>query len=181
MKDLSDIYNWRRVDVRLTTSGQPSEAQLEDIQKLGVTHIINLGMHDHKYALEDERASVTGLGMHYIHIGVPFDNPSTEDFKAFCDIMAETRGAKVHVHCIANLRVTAFLYKYWTEEEQMNKARARSLMDTVWQPGGVWAEFVGDDDSIEHPHRPPVGETSWPSLNFRSSPRKQGEDPRSRR
>ena len=37
------IYNWHRLNGRITTSGQPTEAQLAEIRDLGVRHIINLG------------------------------------------------------------------------------------------------------------------------------------------
>ena len=73
MRDPKDILNWRRVDDRITTSGQPSEAQLAAIQKLGVTTVINLGLHTHEKALPDEAASVAALGMRYVHIPVPFE------------------------------------------------------------------------------------------------------------
>jgi protein tyrosine phosphatase (PTP) superfamily phosphohydrolase (DUF442 family) len=43
MADPESIYNWRRLDDRITTSGQPTEPQLADIHELGVRHIINLG------------------------------------------------------------------------------------------------------------------------------------------
>ena len=42
MVDPETIYNWRRLDDRITTSGQPTELQLADIRALGVRHIINL-------------------------------------------------------------------------------------------------------------------------------------------
>jgi hypothetical protein len=57
------IYNWRRLDDRITTSGQPTEPQLDDIHGLGVRHVVNLGLHTHEKALPDETASVCGLGM----------------------------------------------------------------------------------------------------------------------
>src|SRR5215471_5374360 len=66
MADPETIYNWRRLDDRITTSGQPTEQQLVDIQALGVRHIINLGLHSHEKALPDEAASVGRLGMTYI-------------------------------------------------------------------------------------------------------------------
>lgn len=155
MTDPENIYNWRRVDGRLTTSGQPSEVQLEEIAQLGVTHIINLGMHDHKRALADERASLVSLGIDYTHIPVEFDSPKTEDFNRFCETLAKIGDAPVHVHCIANLRVTAFLYKYRRDVLDLDEAEARGVMDTVWRPGGVWAEFIGDMASAELAHRPP--------------------------
>jgi protein tyrosine phosphatase (PTP) superfamily phosphohydrolase (DUF442 family) len=70
MADPETIYNWRRLDDRITTSGQPTEQQLVDIRALGVRHIINLGLHTHDKALPDEAASVSRLGMTYIHIPV---------------------------------------------------------------------------------------------------------------
>ena len=36
MADPETIYNWRRLDDRITTSGQPTEPQLADIHALGV-------------------------------------------------------------------------------------------------------------------------------------------------
>jgi protein tyrosine phosphatase (PTP) superfamily phosphohydrolase (DUF442 family) len=45
MADPETIYNWRRLDDRITTSGQPAEPQLADIHALGVRHIVNLGLH----------------------------------------------------------------------------------------------------------------------------------------
>ena len=58
MADPETIYNWRRLDDRITTSGQPTEQQLADIRALGVHHIINLGLHTHEKALPDEAESV---------------------------------------------------------------------------------------------------------------------------
>ena len=156
MQDPINIYSWRRVDARLTTSGQPTEAQLMEIQKLGVTHVINLGLHDHEYALPNEAASVSNLGMAYIHIPVAFDNPTTRDFEQFCEALSEVGPSRVHVHCIANLRVTAFLYKYWRDVQGLRDVDARKPMDTVWRPGGVWAKFIGDEPSAALDHRPPL-------------------------
>jgi hypothetical protein len=42
MADPETIYHWRRRDDRITTSGQPTEPQLEGIQALGIRHIVNL-------------------------------------------------------------------------------------------------------------------------------------------
>lgn len=156
MHEPINIYNWRRVDNCVTTSGQPTEEQLSEIRQLGVTHVINLGMHDHERALPNEKASVARLGMEYIHIPVEFDNPSIDDFERFCAVLSGIGTLPVHVHCIANLRVTAFLYKYWSDVQGMNDEEARKIMDSVWQPGGVWAKFIGDDKSVELPHRPPI-------------------------
>ncbi len=156
MTDSVAIYNWRRLNARITTSGQPREAELADIAALGVRHVINLGLHSHEKALPDEAASVTGLGMAYVHIPVAFDAPSETDFAAFCTAMAAIGAAPVHVHCIVNMRVTAFLYRYQRDVIGLPEAEARQLMDSIWQPGGVWAEFIGDSAGAGRDHLPPV-------------------------
>jgi protein tyrosine phosphatase (PTP) superfamily phosphohydrolase (DUF442 family) len=76
MGDPETIYNWRRLDDRITTSGQPTEAQLADIHALGVRHIVNLGLQTHEKALPDKAGSASRLGMTYIHIPVDFQNPT---------------------------------------------------------------------------------------------------------
>ena len=142
MGDPETIYNWRRLDARITTSGQPTEAQLADIHALGVRHIVNLGLHTHEKALPDEAESVRRLGMTYIHIPVDFQNPTDQDFEKFCSVMEQLKDVPVHVHCIANARVSAFFYRYRRDVLGRDEARARADMEEVWRPKGVWAEFV---------------------------------------
>src|SRR5437764_7025708 len=109
MNDPETIYNRRRLDCRITTSGQPTETQLSDIHALGVRRIVNLGLHTHEKALPDEAASVSRLGMTYIHIPVDFQDPTDQDFEKFCSVMEQLKKVPVHVHCIANYRVSAFI------------------------------------------------------------------------
>ena len=148
MNDPANISAWLRLDDRTTTSGQPTEEQLADIRALGITHIINLGLHSHEKALPDEAASVSSLGMTYIHIPVDFGQPTVDDFAKFCgamnDIEEDITEYKVHVHCIVNARVSAFFFRYNREVKAMSEPEARSLMEKIWKPDGVWAAFIGD-------------------------------------
>ena len=143
MADPETIHNWQRLDGRVTTSGQPTEQQLADIQALGVRHIINLGLHTHEKALPDEAASVSRLGMTYIHIPVDFQNPTAADFAEFCSVMERLKEVPVHVHCIANYRVSAFFYRYRRDVLGMDETQSRAEMERIWHPEGVWAAFVG--------------------------------------
>ena len=145
MSDPTDIYNWRRLDARITTSGQPTEAQLAELADRGIAHVINLGPHAHEKALPDEAASLARLGIEYIYIPVDFEHPTENDFALFCEAMATIGDRPVHVHCIANMRVSAFLYRWQRDVKGMDEKDARKLMDLLWQPEGVWAAFVGDD------------------------------------
>jgi uncharacterized protein (TIGR01244 family) len=142
MADPEAIYNWQRLDNRITTSGQPTEKQLADIHALGVRHIVNLGLHTHEKALPDEAASVSRLGMTYIHIPVDFQNPTDDDFDQFCAVMEQLKEVPVHIHCIANYRVSAFFYRYRRDVLGVGEATARADMEQIWHPEGGWARFI---------------------------------------
>ncbi len=149
MKDLDEILNWRRLDENVTTSGQPTLAQLSKIRDLGISHIINLGPHSSKDALDDEAASVAALGINYAYIPVDFENPTEEDFSNFCKAFDQTKDCKVHVHCIFNARVTAFFFRYAKAFSVGSEHDAFAIMDSIWRPGGVWAKFIGNLENVE--------------------------------
>ena len=153
MSDLNEIINWRRWDARITLSGQPSEAQLALIAKLGVTRIINLGPHSDNGALVDEPSSVAGLGMAYIHIPVEFASPVEADIAAFCVALAAELTTPLRVHCIYNARVSAFFYRFAIEGRGGDPKAAFDLMDSIWRPGGVWAQFIGRPEDLDQPRR----------------------------
>lgn len=143
MADPEGIYNWRRLDDRITTPGQPAEPQLVDIERFGVRHIVNLALHTHEKALPDEAGSVRRLGMTYTHIPVDFQNPTEQDFDQFCAVMEEFKDAPIHVHCIANYRVSAFFYRYRRDVLGWDDETARAEMEAIWHPEGIWAAFIG--------------------------------------
>lgn len=151
--DPADIAMWHRLDARLTTSGQPTEEQLGCLPALGVTHLVNLALHSHAQALADEAGSAAALGMAYTNIPVAFDAPTEADYACFAALMDELAGAVVHVHCIANLRVSAFLYRYTCERHPDRQVEAATELERLWRPGGVWAGFIGSPGDGELPHR----------------------------
>ncbi len=153
MRDLPEVLNWRRLNDRITLSGQPTEAQLAEIRNLGVTHIVNLGPHHNKGALDDEAGTVAALGMDYIYIPVEFESPTARDFEQFCEAVESLPDTKIHVHCIYNARVTAFFYRYAKAGRGMPETDALALMDGIWRPGNDWAEFIGNRDAVGQPNR----------------------------
>lgn len=150
---MQDVINWRRVDGRVTTSGQPTEAQLAQIKAQGVLDVINLGPHSNKGALADEAGTLAGLGMSYTYIPVDFDAPTDADFDAFCTAMSRLEDKPVHVHCIYNARVSAFFYRYAQEGRGGEVSDAFERMESIWRPGGVWAEFIGNAADISLANR----------------------------
>jgi protein tyrosine phosphatase (PTP) superfamily phosphohydrolase (DUF442 family) len=104
---------------------------------------VNLGLHIHEKALPDEAASVSRLGMTYIHIPVDFQNPAVEDFDNFCAVIERLKDAPVHVHCIANYRISAFIYRWRRDVLRMDEIKARAEMEAIWHSEGVWATLIG--------------------------------------
>lgn len=137
------IHNFHAVNAMLSTSGQPSEAQLAALAGDGVEVVINLALHDDpRYSLRDETGLVRSLGMEYIHIPVQFAAPSEADLLMFFDAMEKHRDRKMLVHCAANKRVTAFLGLYYAIRQGRPDDEAFALMKTIWQPDVIWSSFI---------------------------------------
>ena len=140
---LASIYNYRPVDDRLSTSGQPTVAQLHAIAEAGYRTVINLALHDDpRYSLPDERGVVQGLGLTYVHIPVQFATPTENDLLLFFEAMDTHGQAKTWVHCAANMRVSAFLGLYRIIKHGWERERAFELMYGLWQPNEVWSSFI---------------------------------------
>lgn len=143
MATIGDIHNFLRIDDSLTTSGQPNEDQFRVLAAEGYGLVVNLALHDDpRYSLADEAGLVQGLGMAYVHIPVQFDHPTQADLKAFFCAMDRNAGRKIHVHCAANMRVTAFLGLYQVIRQGQPTDQAFAPMRAIWEPNQVWAAFI---------------------------------------
>jgi protein tyrosine phosphatase (PTP) superfamily phosphohydrolase (DUF442 family) len=142
---LSEIKNFYYLTELIATSGQPTESQLAEIRAAGYEVVINLALHDNpEYSLPDERGTVEKLGMHYIHIPVLFDHPTTQNLEDFFQAMRENENRKVLVHCAMNYRVSAFMGLYLRIVKKMTHAESFTLMCKVWEPDEVWAPFIAE-------------------------------------
>jgi len=139
------IYNFRRLSPVLTTSGQPEEAQFVALRDAGVETVINLAPATSPRALPDEAATLAALGLRYIHIPVEFTAPTEADFEVFAAAMDGLGDTPVHVHCAANYRVSAFLYRYRTERLGWSKEAALPDLEAIWEPDQVWQNFLARD------------------------------------
>lgn len=142
MADPTDIYHWHRMDARITTSGQPTAAQLAALAALGVRCVINLAPHEGRFALPGEAETVRALGMEYLNIPVDFAAPAEADFAAFAAAMHWLQGQTVHVHCAANYRVSAFFARYRRDVLGQPEPEARAHLAGIWTPNPVWAAFI---------------------------------------
>jgi len=49
---------------------------------------------------------------------------------------------KTWVHCAANMRVSAFMYKYRCEILNENAVKAKVDLEKIWEPFGAWKNFI---------------------------------------
>jgi protein tyrosine phosphatase (PTP) superfamily phosphohydrolase (DUF442 family) len=141
--NVDTIYQYHQAAPDLATSGQPREEELAAIAAAGYDVVINLALHhDPRYSLPDEASSVRALGMEYVHIPVLFDAPAARELGEFFDAMDTLKGKRIWLHCAANLRVSAFLGLYRRLREGWPLDRAFELMDDIWEPNDVWANFI---------------------------------------
>ncbi|MEO0437339.1 MAG: protein tyrosine phosphatase family protein [Pseudomonadota bacterium] len=140
---LDDIYNYHLIDGMYATSGQPSERQFALIKASGVLSVINLAPTSVlENALIDEPRILEALDLEYHHIPVDFQNPTDEDFERFCSLLATQANDTLWVHCAANMRVSAFTYRYRTQVLGHEPELAMEDLRRVWEPVGVWKAFI---------------------------------------
>lgn len=148
VQDPTGISGWQRIDAQTTTSGWLAQGDIETLARLGVRHVINLAVGGQPGFLENEAELLAAHGIAYTHVPVPFNAPDEQHYTAFCQ--AFDQGPRpVHVHCIMNLRVSAFLFRYHREHGGMDEAQARALMQRQWDPktsehpdAPAWARFI---------------------------------------
>lgn len=139
-----EIYNYRKVNERLITGGQPNAEQLESAAAEGFKAVINLATINPRNSLEDEAGLVQSLGMTYHHIPVEWENPQQSDFAAFENVMQQLSGEKTLIHCAANFRVTAFYSLYARKHLGWSQAQADEFRASIWQGSDypIWEQFI---------------------------------------
>lgn len=133
---LTDIYNYYPLPKGLGSSGQPSPSQFADIRAAGFDVVLNLAMPTSENALAEEGRLVSETGMTYVHIPVPWEAPSPAHLKQFFAVVDAMRaqGQDVWVHCAANYRASAFVYKYLTLQHGLSPEQASTPLLTQWLP-----------------------------------------------
>jgi protein tyrosine phosphatase (PTP) superfamily phosphohydrolase (DUF442 family) len=140
---IRDIYNFLPIENLYATSGQPSERQFDLIHSAGYETVINLAPTSMlENSVVNEREILSALGINYIHIPVDFKNPTEDDFTQFVQSVRENADQKVWVHCAANMRVSAFTYRYRRAVLGVEEASAVSDLQKIWNPVGVWKKFI---------------------------------------
>ncbi len=124
-----------------------AERNLRDLIRANVKHVLDLTPQGHPEALPGEENALRLLGIGYTRVGVPFAAPTDEQYAAFVRAV-EALPRPLHVHCVANYRVSAFFYRYHLECG-WNESEARAMMVQQWAPdesdqpsAAPWGQFV---------------------------------------
>ena len=80
----------------------------------------------------------------YIHIPVNFNNPVKDDFLLFVKKLNENKDKKIWIHCAANMRVSAFVYKYRRDVLGLEDKQVIKDMELIWSPNRTWNTFINN-------------------------------------
>tara|TARA_A100000164_G_C21914217_1_gene777348 strand:- start:1456 stop:1914 length:459 start_codon:yes stop_codon:yes gene_type:complete len=138
-----DINNYYNISNLYETSGQPNKQQLKLLVKKGYEVIINLAPHSiYEGRVLHEREILKSNKVIYIHIPVNFKKPIESDFNKFVLNIEKYKNKKMWVHCEANMRVSAFTYKYRKDILKLSKKDIINDLEAIWIPNKTWSSFL---------------------------------------
>jgi len=135
---LAGIRDYRRLDDRIATAGQPTRLELAAVAEAGYQAVINLHTSSD---LPDEGEVVRALGLEYVHINVPWEHPERSHLERFFVAMEARQGQRLFVHCAANKRVSAFMALYRIHKQSWPVEKAMAFVDLPTFPP-VWQAFI---------------------------------------
>lgn len=139
---LEKILNYREYSDYFSSAGQPSQKQLELLKEEGFERVVYIAFVNSEGAIPDEDQVVKELGMSYAQVPVIWEAPKKADFDAFAAVMQSAPEKKTFLHCQANYRASAFAFLYRVLYLDVPIAEAKSDMNTIWKPDGVWRDLI---------------------------------------
>ena len=137
-------YNFRRVNDQVTTSGAVEASHLEHLASEGYEAVINLLPDDSEDSLANESSIVEAQGVQYFHIPVDFSAPNESDYSEFSRTLDGLFEKKIHIHCAANFRVSAFYSLYALRTKAWTQKQANEFISSIWNPSDYpgWPELI---------------------------------------
>ena len=141
--NLKKIFNYYKVPDLFETSGQPNNKQLISIANGGYEAVINLAPNTTiEGRIINEEGILKSNNITYIHIPVDFNNPLDEDFNEFVVALEQNKDKKIWVHCAANMRVSAFVFKYRRDVLGQSPKNIEEDLEAIWVPNKTWGSFL---------------------------------------
>jgi len=140
--EINQITNYLAINENLLTAGMPTAEQLHAFQSEKIDMVINLAIEDSSSATPNEREILNSLGISYSNIPVVWENPKVSDLTQFFSIMDENQSKKLFVHCVLNMRVSAFVFLYFVIQKQMYPEIAIQNLRKIWEPNIIWQIFM---------------------------------------
>ena len=134
------LPNLGKVSAQLFRGAQPNLSDLAELQKLGVTTIVDLRSESSR-TRELERVRAEALGIHFVSIPVGgFSNPSSAQVAQFFALLRQTPRQTVFVHCrFGHDRTGVFIATYRIAFDHWSAEQARAEMNAfgfnhTWHP-----------------------------------------------
>ena len=140
--ELSEIRNYKEYSPLFSSSGQPSEEQLQAVSAAGFERVAYIAFSDSRGAIDNEDTIVKELGMDYVQVPVIWDAPTVSDFYAFAGAMQREPERKTLLHCQANYRASAMTYAYRVTQAGVPESEARKDLEAIWTPEGTWEAYI---------------------------------------
>lgn len=142
--NIKKAYNFKEINELVSCSGTLRKVDLRSLSDEGYEVVINLLPDDSEYAVIDEKRDFEKSGIRYVYIPVDWDEPKNSDFESFESEMDAAKGKKVHIHCAANFRVTAFYSIYAFRNQDWSNTELSEFIGSIWQLSEypVWDKFV---------------------------------------
>ena len=141
---MKNIFNYLEISPILSCSGMPSREQLPNLADDGVKVVINLATPKSEGWMPDEKEILEARNIIYYGLPIEWEEPTLSDLNTFMDIMERHRNRRIHVHCQANYRATAFIMLY--RVIHLGWAEGNALRDVlkIWNPAEypVWQQFI---------------------------------------
>ena len=71
-----------------------------------------------------------------------FKKPLKANFDKFVENIKQNKNKKIWVHCAANMRVSAFVYKYRRDELGLEDKDINKDLKAIWTPNKTWQSFL---------------------------------------
>lgn len=148
------ITNFVEYSDRFASSGQPTAAQLTELEQQGYERVVYIAWTDNESSLDAEDRLVKSLGMEYLHIPVEWTAPTVSDFYMFAGAMQRAPEKRTLLHCQANYRASAFSFLYRVLYEDVPVAEAKRDLNEIWSPNETWRNLIFDvlDEHGISPH-----------------------------